>query len=125
MAKVNLVNKRVNMKLDEIIKFQLMTHCYIHKINLNDSDLECLVLLSILGNCDLTEFCTRVSQKNIFKATQTVRNCIVKLEKYDLIERLGTGKYKKTINLNPAIKAQVSGNIVLDYKIVHIDTTQS
>jgi len=121
MAKVNLVNKKVVMTLDDIIKYQLITHCYIHKISMNESDLACLTLLGILGNYDLTDFCIQASQKNIFKTTQTVRNCLVKLEKHDLIQK--TGKNKKTIYLNPEISIQSMGNIVLDYKIIHIATT--
>jgi len=121
MAKVNLVNKRVQMKLEDIVKYQLITHCYINKIALNESDLACLTLLGILGNYDLTDFCIQASQKNIFKTTQTVRNCLVKLEKHDLI--LKDGKNKKIIYLNPAINVQAIGNIVLDYKIVHLATT--
>lgn len=122
MAKVNLVNKRVQMQLDDIIKYQLITHCYINKITLNKSDLACLTLLGVLGNYDFNEFCIHASEeKKIFYSTQTVRNCLVKLEKQDLI--LKDGKYKKTISLNPAINVQVSGNILLDYKIVHLETT--
>lgn len=120
MAKVNLVTKKVNMELTDIVKYQLITHCYINKILLNDSDLECLTLLGVVGRYDLADFCIKASY--IFKNTQTVRNCMVKLEKYDLVKKDSLSK-KKTIYLNPTINIQVSGNILLDYKIIHLATT--
>lgn len=123
MAKVNIVSKKVNMELNDIIKYQLITHCYIHKIILNEPELECLTLLGVLGNYDLADFCVQAS--HIFKNTQTVRNCIVKLGKYDLVGFYHKEGYtkKKTIYLNPVINVQVSGNILLDYKILHLATT--
>lgn len=120
MAKVNIVTKKVNMELSDIIKYQIITHCYINKIILNDSDLECLSLLGILGKYDLSDFCIKAS--HIFRNTQTVRNCMVRMEKYNLVHKDGTER-KKTIYLNPIINVQVSGNIVLDYKIIHFVTT--
>jgi len=124
MAKVNLVSKKVNMELADIIKYQLITHCFINRINLNDSDLSCLILLSLIGKSDLTDFCIQASYKGIFKSTQNVRNCMVKMERYNLIEKEG-GTKKKTIYLNPKINIQSVGNILLDFKILHLDTTES
>jgi len=123
MAKVNLVTKKVNMELNDVIKYQLITHCYIHKIKLNSSELECLTLLSILGNYDLADFCIKASY--IFKNTQSARNCMVRLEKHDLIAKASkdNSSKKKNIHLNPNINIQTSGNILLDYKFLHIATT--
>lgn len=122
MAKVNLVDKKVQMELSDIIKYQIITYCYINKIVLNESDLECLTLLGVTGKRDLSDFCVDASY--IYKNTQTIRNCMVKMEKYGLIEKNGT-KRSKVIYLNPIMNIQVSGNIVLDYKIIHLDTTKS
>lgn len=123
MAKVNLVTKKVNMELNDVIKYQLITHCYIHKIKLNNSELECLTLLSILGSYDLADFCIKAS--HIFKNTQSARNCMVRLEKYKLIkkEARNESSKKKNIHLNPTINIQTSGNILLDYKFLYIATT--
>ena len=120
MAKVNLVTKKVSMELTDIVKYQLITYCYINKIILNESDLECLTLLGVVGKYDLADFCIKAS--HIFKNTQTVRNCMVKLEKFDLVKKDNTSK-KKSIYLNPDINIQVFGNILLDYKIIHVATT--
>lgn len=103
----------------EIIKFQLMSHCYIHNISVNNSDLDCLTLLGILGETDLISFCDIVTDHKIFKSAQTVRNCLVKLEKNGLLNK--TGKSKKVIKLNPDMNIQCSGNIFLDYKIYTIE----
>jgi len=123
MAKVNIVTKKVNMELNDIIKYQLITHCYIHNVKLNNSELDCLTLLSILGNYDLADFCIKASY--IFKNTQSARNCIVRLEKHNLITKELKDGYtkKKNINVNPNINVQTSGNILLDYKLLHIATT--
>ena len=57
MAKFNVVDKKVNMSLEEIIKFQIMTYCYIHKITLSESDLACLTLLGLNKKVELSDFC--------------------------------------------------------------------
>jgi len=118
MAKVNLVNKRIKMELSDIIKYQLLTHCYVNRIYVTESDLKCMTLLALSENNDLTDFCEEATNQQIFKSTQTVRNCIVKLEKIKLI--IKEGKNKKKIKINPGLKIQTRGNILLDYKIAHV-----
>ena len=49
MAIVKQVQKKVVMSRKDIIKFQLLTHCYINKITVSNSDLECLALLGVTG----------------------------------------------------------------------------
>jgi hypothetical protein len=46
MALVNQVQKRVKMPKWDIVKFQILTHCYVNHITMSDSDLNCLTLLS-------------------------------------------------------------------------------
>jgi hypothetical protein len=123
MGKVKLVDKKVTMELDKIVKFQLMTYCYINNLTVSESDFECLTLLGLLGEADLTQFCDTAANKGIFKTTQTVRNCIAKMEKQGLVVK--NGKSKKKISLNPVAKVQTDGNILLDYKILHIDTKET
>lgn len=119
MAKFNLVNKTVRMELYDIIKYQLLTYCYVKRISVTESDLDCLTTLAISGENDLTEFCLLATEKRIFKSTQSVRNCLVKLEKNNLIQK--EGKSKKKIELNPDMQTQIKGNIMINYKFVHID----
>lgn len=119
MAKFKVVKKIISMTDKEIIKFQLMSHCYVYNIPVNNSDLDCLTLLGMLGETDLISFCDIVTSNKIFKSAQTVRNCLVKLEKNGLLNK--TGKSKKVIKLNPNMNIQCSGNIFLDYKIYTIE----
>ena len=117
MALVNQVQKRVVMSIEDIIKFQILTHCYLNRIMVSDSDINCLTLLSQLGPIELTHFCYDASEEyKIFKSSQTVRNCINKCEKHNLITKDLTNK--KLILLNPDMKIQTKGDILLDYKFL-------
>lgn len=124
MAKFNVVNKKILLGLDDIIKFQLVTHCYLEKISVSDADLNCLALLGTIGETDLSEFCSLVAIKGYFKTTQTVRNCIVRLEKSNIITKSGLNK-KRLISLNPEMNILTTGNIMLDFKTIYIDTEKS
>ncbi len=120
MALVNQVDKRVQMKQWEIVKFQILTHCYLNKIQVSDADLECLTLLSILGEQELTLFCAEVFTRNIFQSPQTVRNALSKAERKKLI--LKEGRSKKRITINPNLNLQTKGNILLDYKFLAVES---
>lgn len=134
MAKFNVVDKKVNMSLEDIIKFQIMTYCYIHKILLSESDLSCLTLLGLNKKIELSDFCnaccdpsnrdkdvTIPYQKAIFKTPQTVRNCVAKMRNYNIISRDGS----KIIELNPELSIQQEGNILLNFKMFHLGTQES
>ena len=123
MAKFNLIEKKVRMELYDIVKYQMLTHCYIKRISVTDSDLDCLTILAILDGCELTEFCLIATEKRIFKSTQSVRNCLVKLEKHNLITK--EGKYKTKVSLNQDVKVQTSGNILVNHKFFYIDPQET
>tara|TARA_R100000278_G_C5466822_1_gene162988 strand:- start:926 stop:1303 length:378 start_codon:yes stop_codon:yes gene_type:complete len=116
MALVNQVRKNVRLQKWDIVKFQIITYCYINKILLSNADLECLTLLSFNQPIELSNFCSDASAEDdsIFKSPQSVRNSLNKSEKYKLIIR--SSKNKKMVELNPLLKIQVKGNILLDYK---------
>lgn len=118
MALVNQVQKRVKMSKWEVVKFQILTHCYINKITLSNSDLDCLTLLSFNEPIELTNFCYDASSEEepIFKSSQTVRNSLNKSEKNNLI--IKDELNKKLIKLNPNLKIQTQGIILLDYKFL-------
>lgn len=122
MAKVNLVEKRMQMPYKAIIKYQLITTCFISGIQLSDSELNCLTLLGICGECELADFCTSAVEDEIFKTSQTVRNFLTKAEKRNFIVKSGSSR--KKILLNPELKIQTRGNILLDYKFAHIVTQE-
>jgi hypothetical protein len=118
MALVNQVQKRVKMPKWDVVKFQILVHCYINRITMSDSDLNCLTLLSLNQPIELTEFCYDASSEEswIFKSPQTVRNCINKAEKNNLVVK--DLENKKIISLNPSLKIQTEGTVLLDYKFL-------
>lgn len=113
MAVVNQVQKRVKLNKWQVVKYQILTHCYLNNIVLSNSDLDCLTLLALNQPMELSIFCLDASSEedSIFKSAQSVRNSLNKSEKYKLII-----KNKKQISLNPNLKIQIKGNILLDYK---------
>jgi hypothetical protein len=125
MALVNQVQKRVKMPKWDIVKFQILTHCYINHIAMSESDLNCLTLLSFNEPIELTHFCYDASsdEESIFKSPQTVRNCINKAEKNNIVVK--DVDNKKLIKLNPSLKIQTEGTVLLDYKFLGYDTKES
>jgi hypothetical protein len=125
MALVNQVQKKVKMPKWDVVKFQILTHCYINHIAVSESDLNCLTLLSFNEPIELTSFCYDASAEEewIFKSPQTVRNCINKAEKNGLV--IKDSKNKKIIKLNPNLKIQTEGTVLLDYKFLGYDTEES
>lgn len=117
MALVNQVQKKVVMSKKDIIKYQILTYCYINRLIVSDSDLECLTLLSTIGPIELSHFCYEASDEHvIFKSEQTVRNCINKCEKNTLVIKDPTNK--KVVMINPNLQIQTEGSILLDYKFL-------
>lgn len=125
MALVNQVQKRVRMSKWDVVKFQILTHCYINRITMSESDLNCLTLLSFNQPIELSHFCvdTSTDEDWIFKSPQTVRNCINKAEKNGLVTK--DPNNKKFVQINPEIKLQTLGTILLDYKFLGNESQES
>jgi hypothetical protein len=123
MARVNQVRKTVRMDLWNIVRFQIATHCTLKELNVSDLDLNCLTFLALGGEQPLTEFCDAATKNKIFGSSQSVRSAITKAEKKDLV--IKNGGYNKLIKLNPDLKIQLSGNILLDYKFVRVESENS
>jgi hypothetical protein len=123
MAIVNQVDKRVRMSAWQIVKYQILTHCYLYDIQVSEADLNCLTFLAIEGDQELTTFCNKAHDKQIFSSTQSVRNCLTKSEKKGLIKK--EGKNKKKIFINPELKVHSRGNILLDFKFLSVASTES
>ena len=119
MAIVNQIEKRVRMDNWDIVKYQILTHCYLQKIILSEADLNCLTFLAMLGETELTQFCSAAADKKIFQSSQTVRNALNKAESKNLITK--EGKSKKRISIHPDLKVQTNGNILLDYKFLSLE----
>ena len=116
---VNQVSKKVKMERQDIVKYQLLTYCYLEKINVSNADLDCLTMLAFNEEVELTEFCNNASDEGIFKTPQSVRNAVIKFEWKGMIEKNGKGR--KMIKLAPALNVQAKGNVFLDYKFVSIE----
>jgi hypothetical protein len=125
MALVNQVQKKVRMPKWDIVKFQIVTYCFLNRITINESDLNCLTLLSFNQPIQLTDFCYDASSEEgwIFKSPQTVRNAINKAEKQNLVVK--DLENKKQIMLNPDIKIQTEGTILLDFKFLANDSKEA
>ena len=125
MALVNQVQKKVKMPKWDIVKFQILTYCFLNRITINESDLNCLTLLSFNEPISLTDFCYDASSEEgwIFKSPQTVRNAINKAEKQNLVVK--DENNKKYIMLNPSIKVQTEGTVLLDYKFLADDSQKA
>ena len=123
MAVVNQVRKNVKMDLWSIVKFQIAIHCHLKALHVSDQDLSCLTFLALSGEKELTEFCDAATKNMIFGSSQSVRNAVTKAEKKHLLVK--NGKNRKTIKLNPDLKIQISGNILLDYKVLHVESKEN
>lgn len=123
MAVVNQIEKKVMMTNWEVVKYQIVTHCYISKIQVSEADLDCLTYLALEGEQELTSFCSKVHDQNIFSSSQSARNSLTKCEKKNLI--IKEGKNKKKISVNPDLKIIANGNILLNFKILSVAAIKS
>lgn len=116
MALVNRIEKKAMMPKWDLVKFQIITYCYLNRVTVSESELNCLTLLSFNEPIELTDFCYDVSSEEewIFKTPQSVRNAINKCIKKNIV--IKDKSNKKLIMLNPDIKLKTSGNILLEIK---------
>lgn len=119
---VNKVDKRVKLDKREVVKYQILTYCFLNNVQISESDLNCLTELGLLGEDELTSFCSKVANKNIFKSSQSARNAITKAEKKNLLVK--NGKNRKTIKLNDLLNVQVNGTVLLDFKFVSVEAQE-
>tara|TARA_R110002050_G_scaffold56705_2_gene127528 strand:+ start:2589 stop:2951 length:363 start_codon:yes stop_codon:yes gene_type:complete len=120
MALVNKIEKKIKMSKDEVIKYQILTHCFLNNIQISTSDLHCLHALSVMGKIELTEFCETIAVTGIFKSSQSCRNALSKAEKKGLVVK--DGDNKKKIFINPKMEIEIEGIILLDYKILSFES---
>ncbi len=123
MALVNKVDKKVKMSKDGVIKYQILTFCFLNDVQISASDLNCLTELARIGDCELTSFCKFVSDKHIFKSPQSARNAITKAEKKKLVNKIGNNR--KSIRICNEMDIQTEGTILLDYKFLGVEPQRS
>lgn len=117
MAKVNLIQKKIVADKNEIILFQIMLYCFLHKISLSDNEMRCIEDLSIVGESDLSEYCMDASEKNFFKSPQSVRNFLCKAEGYGLVKKEGGSK--KKVSVSESIGIETKGNIIINLNMIY------
>lgn len=100
-----------------------MTHCFANDIFLNKTELDCLALLGSKGKIRLSEFCILATTEKILGSPTAINNCLAKISRSNLFLKEGGGK--KQIFLNPSLNIQTKGNIVLNYKIVSLESTDT
>ena len=122
MAKASLVNKKARMGHRDIIKYQLITYCFMKEIQLSNNELDCLALLGAYGEYELSNFCNIAVEEGIFKTAQTVRNFLTKACKQKLVYKKGTNK--KKIFLVEDLEIQTKGNIILNFQIFYVTQEQ-
>jgi len=123
MALVNKVKQKAKVTIDDTIKYQIVTYCFFNDIQISNADLSCLAELAKQKEIELTIFCKEVTDKGIFKSPQSARNAISKASKKNLVIKDGTNK--KKISINPIINVQTEGNVLLDYKILGLESKTS
>lgn len=115
--------KRVirDMDRESIIRFQLICHCCLNQIKLNTHGLQCLTVLGMLGKTDLSQFCEMMKSENIFTSVLSARSRLTILQEAGLILK-DHSKYRKTVQLHPNMKIQTTGNILVDMKLLSMET---
>jgi hypothetical protein len=122
MAQVHLVEKKDRLSQSEVVKYQLLTHCFLNGIRASDADLECWSLLALRGKAELNDICKTISESKTFKTAQTVRNSLGRAERANLLMK--EGKSRKKVWINPELKIQTTGNIMLDFKFLSVEKTK-
>lgn len=118
MAKFNVMNKNMMVGYADILRIQLSIYCLIHKINLSNNEMNCLLVLLTKGSVNMSSFCKLIADSKIFKSSQSVRNFLTKAEQIGLVKK--DGKMKKNVMFNNDIKILISGNILLKYNIAYV-----
>lgn len=99
---------RIETKLN-MVRLQLFLHKFFNYLDLNDSDLDCAANLALY---DFDQnFFKYVVDKKIFKAEQSVRNCMSKLRSANIVIRDG-----KKWKINPELSLGVDDVICLQLK---------
>lgn len=130
---INRVTRKVRLdSLVTAVKYQLITELvFLRKQSIIDNDLTYLALLGTLGATPLKDFCNKAVKyvfgfhdlDNYAVRVQAVRNRLNLLEKRGFIVK--EGKSKKIIKLSPSIPLENSGNILLEYSFIYVETKES
>lgn len=128
--KITTVHKKLKITKEDIIKYQLVTELVLMRnLDIIKSDLELLCYLSKYNSVELSKFCFLVASEiisktkatNIITCSQNIRNRITKLIKRGIIIKTGV---KNNIKINPEYKIVNTGNTLLDFKFINIESVR-
>lgn len=122
MAKALVVNKQIPLSLIDVIKFQLNMYCFINKIRVSPAQLDCLSMLGLFGEINMSDFCNEIVSEEIFGNVQTTRNFITKCVKDNLVTRSGLGN--KLVSINNDLELLTEGTILLNLKVYHLEANK-
>lgn len=118
-----LVNKNITLSKFEIVKYQLIHYCFINKIWLGETELNCLSLLGECGPIQMTDFWQLVVDKEVLKHPIGVNNVLRRLQDKKLVIKQKSGK--KVVLLNPDLNIQSDGDIVINLKLIKLETKKT
>ena len=118
----NQIKKVIRMDRWDIVKFQMLLYCHLNNISVTEQGLSCITLLGINGEQELSSFCDEVAAKKIFRNSQSVRTALASFEKKGLITTFKPGTGKKRVKINDKILIETTGNILLDLKVVNVES---
>ena len=126
-----------------LIRFQILSWCALRNIQITNADLDMLVLLAIYGKTKLATFCedlikTEISTgpkikkckgtdkeyKYIFDSCQSARNALAKVYDLGLILRVGKNKSNINIWINPEMNIHTDPNLLVNYQLLCLDSTE-
>ena len=129
---VSKIEKKYRLTHYDLVKYQVITEfVFFKKESLIDTDIDLLTLLAMDGPVELTKFCNEVVKKTFADTiaeefavkSQNVRNKLGKLEKRGLIEK--SDSYKKIIQIAISVPVIKTGNVLLDYKFLAVETSKA
>ena len=132
---VNRVQKKIRLNAYDLVKYQIITELiFFKKEHLIASDIELLTLLALWGPMELGKFCNAAAKKiydiNAMEEfairSQNIRNRISKLQSREFVVKTENKKDKrKLIQVNPALDIHKSGNVLLNYNFLSVETTKA
>lgn len=125
MAAPVQIEKIIKMDMFEIVKFQLITHCFVERIKLNETQLNVLSLLGVCGEIAMLDFYKLVNDKGYLNGDTAVNNCLRQIERSNLFIKKKGLKQGKNVYLNPDIGLVSEGSILLNYKIHNIESQKT
>lgn len=109
------VEKKIKVNYADAIRIQIILYCFMHKINLSDNEVNCLIVLCSFREYNLSKFCIHVAELGVFKSPQTVRNFIVKAISLKLVEKTDTG-----IKISDKLDIVRTGDMLIKYDILYV-----